>query len=159
VPRRRKFIIVVLLGFAALALAEEAWSRWYVEVISYAFENRRYVSAGVIHGSVGIWSGDAESRFHFGLHFYHHVAGPPGDFASASGFVFARSPGYRSVGVPAWLVAAIFAGIAYAVGRRRVTERGMCSACGYDLRAEPQGGGKLLAVCPECGKETDGERG
>jgi hypothetical protein len=31
---------------------------------------------------------------------------------------------------------------------------GLCTACGYDLRATPAAGGALLAVCPECGKET-----
>jgi hypothetical protein len=42
--------------------------------------------------------------------------------------------------------------------RRRVYERerqGRCVACGYDLRADPEGGGALLACCPECGTATE----
>lgn len=31
---------------------------------------------------------------------------------------------------------------------------GLCVACGYDLRADPEGGGVLLPRCPECGTPT-----
>lgn len=35
--------------------------------------------------------------------------------------------------------------------RLRLARAGCCAHCGYDLRATPQAGGKLLAQCPECG--------
>jgi len=35
--------------------------------------------------------------------------------------------------------------------------RGLCEACGYDLRATPQAQGPLLSRCPECGKITSAE--
>lgn len=37
---------------------------------------------------------------------------------------------------------------------RRIARRaasGLCIACGYDLRATPEAGGAMLAICPECG--------
>jgi hypothetical protein len=56
---------------------------------------------------------------------------------------------FRSVGVPAWLLA-VLSGTPMTVGWRRrrrrdgAARRGVCVACGYDLRATPD-------RCPECG--------
>jgi hypothetical protein len=62
---------------------------------------------------------------------------------------------WRLFAVPLWPVAAALAVppgawlLARARRRRRV-RAGMCTACGYDLRATPEGGA-LLGRCPECG--------
>ena len=45
----------------------------------------------------------------------------------------------------AWLVSRVRSRV---LSRRRA---GRCRACGYDLRATPEGGGPLLERCPECG--------
>lgn len=56
---------------------------------------------------------------------------------------------------PLWLIPAgvliplVLAGVLGAMRRRRRVRRGLCPACGYDLRATP---GK----CPECGAESHG---
>jgi hypothetical protein len=63
--------------------------------------------------------------------------------------------------VPHWAVAGVLgawplawlAGIARRrVLRRRRARAGRCRGCAYDLRATPDGGGALLAICPECGR-------
>ena len=41
---------------------------------------------------------------------------------------------------------------------RRARRKGLCPACGYDLRATPEGGGALLGRCPECGAVPKGVR-
>ncbi len=45
----------------------------------------------------------------------------------------------------------------WVAGRLRVRRRrrtGRCAACGYDLRASPEGGGATMARCPDCGREA-----
>jgi hypothetical protein len=39
----------------------------------------------------------------------------------------------------------------------RLLKLGICPECGYDLRATPESGGRMLKACPECGKRTTGE--
>lgn len=41
--------------------------------------------------------------------------------------------------------------------KKRRAPVGLCPACGYDLRASPEGGGAVLARCPECGTVPDGK--
>ena len=38
--------------------------------------------------------------------------------------------------------------------RKRRRRRGLCPACGYDVRAGPEQGAAFLARCPECGTAT-----
>jgi hypothetical protein len=42
--------------------------------------------------------------------------------------------------------------------RRDRLRRGLCPACGYDLRSEPAGTGPLVPTCPECGLSVVDER-
>ena len=69
-----------------------------------------------------------------------------------------RQPGltYQEVRVPYWLLA-MAAGVLPAIWVRRGSRggrlllRGLCPACGDDLRATPEKSGALLDRCPECG--------
>jgi len=95
---------------------------------------------------------------------------PRGDWVNRMGFRWthrvrpSRSPGgsaSRTVAVelPYWSIAAL-AGLPPALvlawrQRRRLRPTGGCRACGYDLRATPDGGGPILPRCPECGAATD----
>ena len=45
--------------------------------------------------------------------------------------------------------------LAFALRRRPYCGRGVCPACGYDLRAGPEAGGALVDRCPECGAVSD----
>jgi hypothetical protein len=71
----------------------------------------------------------------------------------------AGSQWYRYIIVPYWSLTCAFALLpALAAGtwwrrlrRRRSTRRGMCPACGYDLRATP-------GRCPECGTVPAGKQ-
>ena len=65
--------------------------------------------------------------------------------------------GRTLVSVPYWPVCAVTAvpPILWAARRAARWERGgrgLCPACGYDLRATPEQGGTLLDRCPECGR-------
>jgi hypothetical protein len=42
--------------------------------------------------------------------------------------------------------------------RRDRIRRGLCPACGYDLRSEPTGKAPLVGTCPECGLAAADER-
>ena len=77
------------------------------------------------------------------------------------GFYFHREPPVpafegmfttTTVAAPMWALAAPFAILPLAqmrrsVRRRRRAEKGLCPACGYDLRASRE-------VCPECGERV-----
>jgi len=56
----------------------------------------------------------------------------------------------------AWPVMSLMFASGRAVRRRRIVRKGLCQRCGYDVRATPDEGGELLAVCPECGWERAG---
>ena len=62
---------------------------------------------------------------------------------------------YRSYTMPTWGAALAFATyptlafIRRPLRRRRRKRRGLCLACGYDLRANTSG------VCPECGQNVE----
>jgi len=63
---------------------------------------------------------------------------------------------YRRFSVPLGYIAMLFAVVPAGwlvgmMGRRRRSARGLCPACGYDLRASPD-------RCPECGVETPATR-
>ena len=71
------------------------------------------------------------------------------------GTPFGRSR-HRVVVFPHWPLAILSAAPPLAwlrarLRRRRRLKRGLCPACGYDLRATPETGGALLSCCPECG--------
>jgi len=81
----------------------------------------------------------------------HQVAGF-GLFAWSSEPLYSfRGYGYTNYGllVPHWFVALLSGGIAWLCYRRRgFVGKGLCPACGYDLRATPD-------RCPECGRIPD----
>jgi hypothetical protein len=109
-----------------------------------------------------------------GLTFWHPMEGDNAwgpfrweafeDAPAAPGFVAHR----RELTLPCWLLALVAgawpATSAAVLARRRRRVRrlardGRCRRCGYDLRATPEAagaGGRLMAVCPECGDETRG---
>lgn len=84
-----------------------------------------------------------------------------------AGFRYLRitSDGMRrwNLVLPFWLLAPAAAVLpAWQVGRRVIARQrvkaGRCRACGYDLRATPEGGGALLDRCPECGAVPQTQR-
>lgn len=67
---------------------------------------------------------------------------------------FVGSP-YRLLAVPYYALAgpaAVIAAVAVFPLLRPRRRRGTCRKCGYDLRATPDGNGRLLSRCPECGE-------
>jgi hypothetical protein len=65
------------------------------------------------------------------------------------GFVLDTYDVTSTIGFPHWFLALLFAILpsmrgAAAIRSRRTRQRGLCPACGYDLRATPD-------RCPECG--------
>jgi len=66
------------------------------------------------------------------------------ELGGTAGFVFDRERGGFIVGVPYWLACSLLASLPAFRWRRRGPTAGLCSACGYDLRATPD-------RCPECG--------
>ena len=88
---------------------------------------------------------------------FTHIRGAPGGVGATDygdrllGFGYTRRPdGVRYANVPYWSLAAASglpgAIAARAAWKRRGKRRGVCTACGYDLRASRE-------RCPECGTE------
>jgi hypothetical protein len=94
--------------------------------------------------------------------------GPPKLFPYINPFWASESPGqFEAIAafrtLPVWLIAGAAgawpaASAALWARRWRQNRRrwraGLCSGCGYDLRASPDADGPTLAVCPECGRPT-----
>jgi hypothetical protein len=76
------------------------------------------------------------------------LAVPTTQTSVASGFIgfkWQRDRWGLLVGLPLWLLAAVFAWSArWLLKRARAPLPGHCAICGYDLRATPE-------RCPECG--------
>jgi len=96
--------------------------------------------------------------------YFSHTSGKDGPPTTTDCFGFdpARAIGHSSYSsrtfleIPWWFFAFLFS-IAPLRGFRRWRRSrrhvpGTCRECGYDLRASPEAGGPLLAVCPECGR-------
>jgi hypothetical protein len=111
--------------------------RW----ITYDSPPSLYLSGGWSGGGSPVWQAAEHARI----------------VARGAPFVTEES---RSITLPCWL-ASFCSGVwpvtslLLMVRRRRrarwLARAGHCRNCGYDLRATPEGGGELLAVCPECG--------
>jgi hypothetical protein len=87
---------------------------------------------------------------------YGHARRPLGDGRHILGFSFGSEtktpPDYHfAFGVPYWFLLSLAAAMPGIRGvrfrRRRACAPGVCTTCGYDLRATP-------GRCPECGTET-----
>jgi hypothetical protein len=67
------------------------------------------------------------------------------------GFMLEASPGTFGVGVPLWLPLGAGIVMLYRIHRPRRVPAGVCTTCGYDLRATPD-------RCPECGTVPAGAK-
>jgi hypothetical protein len=95
--------------------------------------------------------------------FAHYEQGPRGggrypiiNWAPGAGVTARAVAGVGGLGVTALSlmcgVGTLVSGAVRGAVRRRREERGLCGACGYDLRATP-------GRCPECGGKQFGRRG
>jgi hypothetical protein len=137
---------------ASLVLCVATSAAWVVSYFAYdavgfwpsPVERRVY---GVVsnHGTIYVASlpeGSGGSRWRW-RHDTGRVRGPL--IAGTAGFAFRRERGFV-VGVPYWVVcpALVVLPAWRWARRRRSAAPGLCSQCGYDLRATPH-------RCPECG--------
>ena len=118
--------------------------------------------------STGMWQISSPTSWaqagEWGMHWVHRVAGdessdnPPPALWRRLGFDFSNRfskdqfDAFWSVSAPHWAVlvpfgAAPLAFMAARVRRRHRRSRGLCPACGYDMRATPE-------RCPECGAKS-----
>ena len=78
---------------------------------------------------------------------WSQVGGPP-----------VNGPWFQTEGYtcPLWIIAGLGAIFPYTrLRKNRRFKIGHCPQCGYDLRATPEAGGRLLERCPECGSVAE----
>jgi predicted RNA-binding Zn-ribbon protein involved in translation (DUF1610 family) len=112
-----------------------------------------------VGGGISIWQPDNWPRFHFKDKPWPWLTwGHGSQYIDVDGQTAKRLLEQQGVIVRLWplLVASTVAPAAYLIARRRERKRnrpGHCRACGYDLRATPDGE-EFFERCPECGREV-----
>jgi len=147
----RRVLLVVLLLAPAGAVANGVESYWRSELLAVHPGGRLAWEARSLRGTDMVAVGWIAAKWPRYGKWVHQPADnvwlPKGRF----GFCFFRNANEAIVGVPFWLPAALLLLAAWRVRRRRGRPAGVCHHCGYDLRATPEPGGRLLERCPECG--------
>jgi len=154
----RRILIGVLLALAVVTVAVEvrSYRRW--NYVGFYYYGPRGICLMTSSGSITIgtfidWHHDAPY-----IEFYDDPNVVSTNVVSTDGFrwlgfIFEPDTHETDVGVPLWVIEALLIFAAGFVYRRKKIAPGLCRNCGYDLRAMPEGGGKLLEICPECGRD------
>jgi hypothetical protein len=112
-----------------------------------AIDHWRYSSHDMTR--LGRWLPPESERRHLGGFLYETGIIPNGNFLQIGG---PQLLPYVAVAIPYWALVVLFAGFSLIVwlvrGRSRKAIPGLCSNCGYDLRASTD-------RCPECGTTID----
>jgi hypothetical protein len=148
----RKIVILALLLVGAIAAIASVRSVWRWDVVTVRVTQRIGVRYIGVRGSMAFAVGTIRP---YGPGNFEWVwREPQGDGLKAMHYGFlAHCDGENvAAGMPGWLLCALCLAAAWRVSRRYPPDPGKCEACGYDLRATPESGGELLAVCPECGR-------
>jgi hypothetical protein len=173
-PRVRRLLRILINAATVVSLvlcvgAVVLWAQsyWWADRWLSESQGRRYVALAANRGTFYLtWTAiDARENGEWGLSFtmppgFSTVAATREDdddkstgFSSFLGFKWLFGDvgpmSVRMYGVPAWFIVALTStppliALGRIRRRRRQANRGLCPACGYDLRATPD-------RCPECG--------
>jgi predicted RNA-binding Zn-ribbon protein involved in translation (DUF1610 family) len=111
-----------------------------------------------VHGSAVLAVGEMHTNWNARFEWVYREPDSIGPTFMRFGFYIYHGPGTWAVGFPYWFAGMVLLLAAWGIWRwsrrRKPARAGKCGNCGYDLRATPEGGRELLAVCPECGNVT-----
>jgi hypothetical protein len=155
---RKRAVIILSAVLGAVALEAAVRSEWHEDGAGWRRlrDDGRWCEELRLHSSAGRVMFSAErwqiTVVEYPAGFFTYTALPyaPGPLRGLLGFHMRTGARFIQVDVPYWFLVALFAfaPVWAAVGvldARRVTRRGRCLTCGYDLRATPD-------RCPECGR-------
>jgi hypothetical protein len=149
---RRRLLISALLLMTGLCLAAGVRSYWLYDGAIIYYTDDRVLFCAANAGSLVLDTVRVPPQRLPLFQWLHGGGGSTRLPHSHFGFVAYRDRLEQTVAVPFWFIAAFPVFAAWRVYRHRPNSSGMCVHCGYDLRATPESGGELLAVCPECGQ-------